>query len=44
MLAGVVLVALAIQLYFLRPRANDFDEAKINVAQPEDVLIAISEK
>lgn len=27
MLAGVVFVALAIQLYFLRPRANDFDEA-----------------
>ena len=27
MLAGVVAVALLIQLYFLRPKANDFDEA-----------------
>jgi uncharacterized membrane-anchored protein len=26
MLAGIVLVALIVQLYFLRPKANDFTE------------------
>ena len=27
MLAGIVLVVLVIQLYFLRPKVNDFTEA-----------------
>lgn len=45
MLAGVVAVALLIQLYFLRPRANDFDnDAQPGVVQHEAALEAISEK
>lgn len=30
MLAGIVLIALIIQLYFLRPKANDFSEVESN--------------
>ena len=44
MLAGVVLVALAIQLYFLRPRANDFDEAQTGKGLGEETLEAVSVK
>ena len=29
LLSGIVLIALIIQLYFLRPKVNDFDEQKV---------------
>lgn len=38
MLAGIVLVALLIQLYFLRPKANDFEEPKS--AKPLEPAVA----
>jgi MFS transporter, ACS family, D-galactonate transporter len=43
MLAGVVLVALIIQLYFLRPRYNDFDEAVPTTLESTNIAV-INEK
>jgi MFS family permease len=44
MLAGIVLIALIIQLYFLRPKVNDFVDAQTENAQSEKTFEAISEK
>jgi len=43
MLAGIVLVALIIQLYFLRPKMNDFVDVQTENAQSEKTFEAINE-